>query len=89
MSEELKKWQESASKGIYDVNQEKWNISTVWNILTAWQRSEYRLSAKLEIAIDALEFIGDMPNVSGNPMVVSAYVVEKANKTLEEIEKIK
>lgn len=84
MSEELKKWQENASKGIYETNQEKWNISTVWNILTAWQRSERRLSAKLKIAVSALEwYSNEWKNVD---YPISDNFVKDAFAEIEKIE---
>jgi hypothetical protein len=65
MSEELKKWTKKASKGIYETNQEKWNISTVWNILTDWGRSEHRYSSKLDIVIKQLEVIQKVNTLEG------------------------
>lgn len=47
-----------------------------------------KLHKQLEVAKEALSFIGEMPTIAGNPLGVSSYVIVRANKALAEIDKI-
>ena len=58
-----------------------------WQIIELNNQRE-ALQAKLDIAVEALEFIGEMPTIAWNPLWVSSYVIVRANKALAEIEKI-
>ena len=88
MSERLEKWTKLASDSKYSpLLRDRWDISTAWNILTDWQREEYRLQKKLDIATKALDDILEFKRTGYFGLNFDVWqIIQKAMMEIEEIE---